>query len=145
MECGNRLRCLQRFPEGHKHRVTTTENPRKILRTPAKPGETPQNPRRDPAEPSQSPMHDLLVDMVPFQERKRHININLFGRWPLRWPGGSPDREARGQSFMCYPQNPRNINLFVRIPDGEDRWPGRREKVLCAKVLCAFFAPYHLP
>ena len=54
--------------------------------------------------------------------------------------GGSP--EARGQSFMYYPRNPRNINLFVRIPDREDRWPGRPEKVLCAKVLCAFSAPY---
>ena len=75
------------------------------------------------------------------QERKRHININIFGRWPLRWPGGSPDREARGQSFMYYPRNPRNINLFVRMPDREDRWPGRPERVLCAKVLCAFSAP----
>ena len=39
--------------------------------------------------------------------------------WPVTPPatGGSPDREARGQSFMCYPRNPRNINLFVRIPD----------------------------
>ena len=35
--------------------------------------------------------------------------------------GGSPDREARGQSFMYYLRNPRNINLFVRIPDREDR------------------------
>ena len=34
---------------------------------------------------------------------------------------GSPDQEARGQSFMCYPRNPRNISLFVRIPDREDR------------------------
>ena len=43
--------------------------------------------------------------------------------WPVTPPvtGGSPDREARGQSFMCYPRNPRNINLFVRIPDREDR------------------------
>ena len=62
------------------------------------------------------------------QERKRHININ-------------PDREARVQSFMCYPRNPKNIHLFVRIPDWEDQWPGRLDKVLCAKVLCAFSAP----
>ena len=43
--------------------------------------------------------------------------------WPVTPPvtGGSPDREARGQSFMYYPRNPRNINLFVRIPDREDR------------------------
>ena len=62
--------------------------------------------------------------------------------WPVTPPvtGGSPDRKARGQSFMYYPRNPRNINLFVRIPDWEDRWPGRPEKVLCAKVLCAFFS-----
>ena len=63
--------------------------------------------------------------------------------WPVTRPvtGGSPDREARGLSFMCYPRNPRNINLFVRIPDREDRWPGRPVKVLYAKVLCAFSAP----
>ena len=63
--------------------------------------------------------------------------------WPVTPPvtGGSPDREARGQSFTCYPRSPRNINLFVRIPDREDRWPGPPEKVLCAKVLCAFSAP----
>ena len=43
--------------------------------------------------------------------------------WPVTPPvtRGSPDREARGQSFMYYPRNPRNINLFVRIPDREDR------------------------
>ena len=43
--------------------------------------------------------------------------------WPVTPPvtGGSTDREARRQSFMCYPRNPRNINLFVRIPDREDR------------------------
>ena len=63
--------------------------------------------------------------------------------WPvtLSVTRGSPDRETRGQSFMYYPRNPRNINIFVRIPDREDRWPGRPERVLCAKVLCAFSAP----
>ena len=62
--------------------------------------------------------------------------------WPVT--GGAPDREARGQSFMCYSRNPRNINLFVRIPDWEDRWPGRPEKVLCAKVVCAFSASLNM-
>ena len=56
--------------------------------------------------------------------------------------GGSPDREARGQRFMCYPRNPRCINLFVRVPDREDRWPRWSDRVLCDKVLCAFSAPY---
>ena len=36
-------------PEGHKHRVTTPESPRKISRTPRRtPGETPVEPPRDP-------------------------------------------------------------------------------------------------
>ena len=35
--------------------------------------------------------------------------------------GGSPDREARGQRFMCYPRKPRNISLVVWIPDRKDR------------------------
>ena len=54
-------------------------------------------------------------------------NFELYSKhksfWPVTPPvtGGSPDREARGQSFMCYPRNPRNINLFVRMPDREDR------------------------
>ena len=38
--------------EGHKHRVTTPEKPRKIPRTPAEP-------RRDPAEPSERPRRTL--------------------------------------------------------------------------------------
>ena len=47
-------------PEGHKHRVTTPEKPRKIPRTPAEPRGAPQNPERTrgalgetPAEPSE--------------------------------------------------------------------------------------------
>ena len=51
-------------PKGHKHRVTTPENPRKISRTPAEPAEPSerplQNPRRDPfrtlGETPQSPL-----------------------------------------------------------------------------------------
>ena len=39
-------------PEGHKHRVATPGNPRKIPRTPA-------DPRRDPAEPSERPRRAL--------------------------------------------------------------------------------------
>ena len=63
--------------------------------------------------------------------------------WPVTPPvtGRSPDREARGQSFMYYRQNPRNINLFVRIPDREDRWPGRPEKFYVQK----FYVPFLLP
>ena len=35
--------------------------------------------------------------------------------------GGSTDRVARGQIFMCCVRNPRNINIFVRVPGREDR------------------------
>ena len=45
--------------------------------------------------------------------------------------GGSPDRAARGlptggqgQKF----RNPRNINIFVRVPGREDRVPGREDR-----------------
>ena len=63
--------------------------------------------------------------------------------WPVTLPvtGGSPDREARGESFMHYPRNPRNINLFVRIPDREDPWPGDRKKFYVQK----FYVPFLLP
>ena len=49
-------------------------------------------------------------------KRKAHKHKSF---WPVTPPvtGGSPDQEARGQSFMCYPRNPRNISLFLRIPE----------------------------
>ena len=72
------------------------------------------------------------------RERKRHINTTLFCRWPSG-RGESPGRVSRG--LMCYLRNPKNINLFVLVPDREDRWPGWPDRVLCAKVLCAFSAP----
>ena len=63
--------------------------------------------------------------------------------WPVTPPvtGRSPDREARGQSFMCCPRNPRNIKSFR--PDTRPGGPvtGATGKVLCEKVLCAFSAP----
>ena len=77
----------------------------------------------------------------------RNISGNNFQRhgkhkyfWPVTPPiiRGSPDREARGQSFMYYPRNPRNINLFVRVPDREDRWPRRPENFMCKSFMCLF-------
>ena len=56
-------------PGGHKHRVTTSEKPRKMPRTHAEPrrdpAETPQNPRRDPAEPSERPPQSPLRGKLP--------------------------------------------------------------------------------
>ena len=34
---------------------------------------------------------------------------------------GGQGRKARGQNFMCCVRNPRNINIFVRVPGREDR------------------------
>ena len=81
----------------------------------------------------------LWVQKDPSGKKKALKHKSFWGVTPPV-TGASPDREARGQRFMCYPRNPRNINLFVRIPgpDREDRWPGRPDRVLCAKVLCAF-------
>ena len=50
-------------PEGHKHRVTTPENPRKIPRAPAEP-------RRDPAEPSERPRGALSETPAEPSERR---------------------------------------------------------------------------
>ena len=98
----------------------------------------------DPAPQTDPPMkRKIPVLGAPFLRGKKKAHKHK-SFWPVTPPvtGDSPDREARGQSFMYYPRNPRNINLFVRIPDREDRWPGRPEKNLCAQVLCAFSAPY---
>ena len=56
--------------------------------------------------------------------------------------GGSTDRVARGQMFMCCAQNPKNINSFVRVPGREDRWLGWPRNCLCVKCLCASSGPY---
>ena len=52
-------------PEGHEHRVTTPENPRKIPRTPAEP-------RRDPVEPSERPRRAL--GETPAEPSERQIS-----------------------------------------------------------------------
>ena len=41
------------------------------------------------------------------------------GGLPTGWPGVSRP-VARGQKFMCCVRNPRNINIFVRVPGRED-------------------------
>ena len=71
--------------EGHKHRVTTPEKPRKIPRSPpqnpAEPcrtlGENLQNFRRDPAEPSERLPQSPLRGKFPRRASRRVV--------PLRW------------------------------------------------------------
>ena len=87
------------------------------------------------------------------QERKRHININKFFRWlPGRGGVSRPGRGrvsrpvARGQKFMCCVRNPRNINVFVRVPGREESGSrpggsvtGVTEKLfMCQMFMCLF-------
>ena len=73
------------------------------------------------------------------------FHMILHEIWPVTPPatGGSPDREARGQRFTCCPRSPRNIiNLFVQIPDHEDRQPGRPGATF---DMLKFYVPFLLP
>ena len=60
--------------------------------------------------------------------------------WPVTPPvtGGSPDREARGQSFMCYPRSPSNIIFFSGYPTGRTGDWGGRKKFMCKSLMCLF-------
>ena len=77
---------------------------------------------------------------IPAQQEKRPMNLNLFGWWPSGG-GQSPGRVSRGQRFS----EPKDINLFIRIPDREGRWPGWPDRLLGAKLLCAFLLPTLTP
>ena len=81
------------------------------------------------------------MQIPPSQEsgkKKAHKHKSF---WPvtLSVTRGSPDRETRGQSFMYYPRNPRNINLFIRIPDREGPVTGATGKsFMCRSFMCLF-------
>ena len=60
-------------------------------------------------------------------QEKAHKHKQIFpvtaraGGWSPDLVGGGVSRPvARGQKFMCCVQNPRNINVFVRVPGRED-------------------------
>ena len=55
------------------------------------------------------------------------VTARVGGGLPTGWPGVSR-LVARGQKFMCCVRNPRNINIFVRVPGWEDRVPGREDR-----------------
>ena len=75
--------------------------------------------------------------------------------------GGSPDRVgggvsrpvARGQKFMCCVRNPRNINVFVRVPGWEESGsrPGGSvtgvtgKLFMCQMFMCLYPAPIYTP
>ena len=47
------------------------------------------------------------------------MTARVEGGLPTGWPGVSRP-VARGQKFMCCVRNPRNINIFVRVPGREE-------------------------
>ena len=94
-----------------------------------------------------------FTDFVPRSgKEKAHEHKSIFpvtgrvwGGLLTGWPGVSRP-VARGQEFMCCVRNPRNINIFVRLPGRED--PGIRpggsvtgvtEKLfMCQMFMCLF-------
>ena len=93
-------------------------------------------------------------------KEKAHKHKQIF---PVtaRAGGGSPDRVgggvvsrpvARGQKFMCCVRNPRNINVFVRVPGREESGsrPGgsvtevTKKLFMCQMFMC-LFRPLQLP
>ena len=83
---------------------------------------------------SSTPVLVLFLSGVPprasSQERKRHININIFGRWPLWWPGSLPTRRPGVKYFCCATFTTQGTWIFLLgVPGRENRWPGRPEKV----------------
>ena len=100
-----------------------------------------ENFKRDSKFPKFNPVLLILLSFF-FQERKRHININLFGRWPLRWPGGRPTGRPGVKDLCAILGNPRNIKSFC--PDTRPRRNGDRGDRTKFYVL-KFYVPFLLP
>ena len=59
----------------------------------------------------------------------------------VRWRGESPGRVSRGQRFMCYLRNPRNIIFFSGYPTGKTGDRGDWTEFYVLK----FYVPFLLP
>ena len=79
------------------------------------------------------------------QERRRHTNINLFGRWPLRWPGGLPTGRPGVQDLCAILGTQKTQIFWSGYPTGRTGDRGDRTKFYVLKFfffLCAFSVPY---
>ena len=88
-------------------------------------------------------------------KEKAHKHEQIFpvtarpGGGSSRPGGGGVSRPvARGQKFMCCVRNPRNINVFVRVPGREESgpWPagsvtGVTEKLFMCQMFMSLFRP----
>ena len=69
-------------------------------------------------------------------ERKRHININLFGRWPLRWGGSFPAGCPRGK-VLCTVLRTQGIQaIFPGYPVGRIGDQGDRQEFYVKRLMC---------
>ena len=101
-------------------------------------------------------MHSQIFSKIlkkPSGKEKAHKHKQI-SPVTARAGGGSPDRAgrgvsrpvARGQKFMCCARNPRNINVFVRVPGREESGSrpggsvtGVTEKLfICQMFMCLF-------
>ena len=78
------------------------------------------------------------------------VTARMEGGFPTGWPGVSRP-VARGQKFMCCVRNPRNINIFVRVPGREDSGTrpggsvtGVTEKLFMCQMFMCLFRPLKL-
>ena len=79
------------------------------------------------------------------------VTARVGGGLPTGWPGVSRP-VARSQKLMCCVRNPRNINIFVRVPGWEDSGtrPGRSatgvtEKLFMCQMFMCLFWPLSCP
>ena len=77
------------------------------------------------------------------------VTARVGGDLPTGWGGGVSRPVARGQKFMCCVRNPRNINVFVRVPGREESGSrpggsvtGVTEKLfMCQQMFMCLFRP----
>ena len=91
-------------------------------------------PREPPLQTELCPVQHTGLSGVLSGKDKAHKHKQIFpvtarvgGGLPTGWPRVSR-LVARGQNFMCCVRNPKNINIFVRVPGREDRVPGREDR-----------------
>ena len=79
------------------------------------------------------------------------VTARAAGGLPTGW-GGVSRPVARGQKFMCCVRNPRNINVFVRVPGREESGSrpggsvtGVTEKLFMCQMFMCLFRPLTPP
>ena len=72
------------------------------------------------------------------QERKRHININLFGRWPLRWPGISRPGDQGSKFYVLYSEPKEHKSFSPDTRPGGPVTEATGQSFMCKSFMCLF-------